>query len=133
MMMPGTVRAMRGFVQPCTDQGGEEADRERAEERRRRQRHAEIMQREAQLVADERQAPDRKYGARRAVVEDRKAAAAGEACNRAQPKRRGFAQIRAVSGVTRSGRRQQQRATARRRPRAGPWSRKPAGQLAASV
>jgi hypothetical protein len=56
------------------------------------------MQREAQLVAGERQTTDRKYGARRAVVEDRKPAAAGEACNRAQPKRRGFAQIRRCGG-----------------------------------
>ena len=43
-------------------------------------------------------AADREYGARRAVVEDRKAAAAGEARKRAQRERRHFAEMRRGGG-----------------------------------
>ena len=62
MMMPGTVSAMRGSCRrPCTTRRA--GRRQRAEEGGGSLGHAEILQRQAKVVAEQREDADGEHGA----------------------------------------------------------------------
>ena len=65
MMMLGTVTRDARLVQARLHQRGQQADQQGAQESRGRQRHAEIVQRKTQLVAEQRQDADGQHDARR--------------------------------------------------------------------
>ena len=79
MMMLGTVSAMRGTCSGSRTSDAQQADGERAEERRRRQADAEVVQRQPELVAQHVRTATTSTVRSGSVEEDAVAAAAGEA------------------------------------------------------